>query len=355
MWIDNKIIRQDLEYALSNSAIPWNSLNNATILVTGATGLIGQTIINTLLYYSLKNNAPLRILALVRDKQKVQQKFDQQIKTFNQLKFIYGDICNLPSINEHIEYIIHAAGETNSHAFVDKPIETIHTILQGTENLLKIALEEKVKGFVFLSSMEIYGAPKGTQLLAEDAGTTIDPMSVRSSYPESKRTAEALCAAYFSEHGVPAKVVRLAQTFGPGIEPTDTRVFAEFVRSALENKDIVLKTKGTSRRMYVYTIEAVTAILLVLLKGENGHAYNIANPTTYCSIVEMAQLIRDKFNNKITLRFSDNPNETEKYPPEHYINLDTRKIEALGWHPTIGLYEMYRRTIESLSNNKQQH
>ena len=107
--------------------------------------------------------------------------------------------------------------------------------------------------------------------------------------------------------------------------------------------------------MYVYTIEAVTAILLVLLKGENGHAYNIANPTTYCSIVEMAQLIRDKFNNKITLRFSDNPNETEKYPPEHYINLDTRKIEALGWHPTIGLYEMYRRTIESLSNNKQQH
>lgn len=119
-------------------------------------------------------------------------------------------------------------------------------------------------------------------------------MSVRACYPESKRMCENLCACYMKEYGVPVNIVRLTQTFGPGVEYDDGRIFAELARCVIEKRDIVLHTKGETKRNYLFTKDAVNAIITVLLHGENGQAYNAANEETYCSILEMANMVAKK-------------------------------------------------------------
>jgi UDP-glucuronate decarboxylase len=145
---------------------------------------------------------------------------------------------------------------------------------------------------------------------------------------------------------VPAKVVRLSQTFGPGFTLDDKRVFAQFAASAVQGRDIVLHTAGDTRQSYLYTADAVTAILTVLLKGESGHAYNAANEATYCSIREMAELVaRVCTDVPVAVRVETRDAGALGYAPPRKLDLDTAKIRALGWSPTVALDEMYRRMI----------
>lgn len=207
-----------------------------------------------------------------------------------------------------------------------------------------------MESVLYLSSMEVYGAPLTDKLIPETQGCTLDSMTVRSCYPIAKRLCENLCASYASEYGVPGKAIRLAQTFGPGVSMNDGRVFAEFARDAIHGSDIELQTAGTSKRMYLYTADAVTAILTVLLSGKIGEAYNAANSETYCSIVEMAQLVvheiaHDSIKVHVPMIKLD---ADSKFSPPHHLNLDTSKIYKLGWRPSVGLREMYLRMMATM-------
>ena len=344
MWTENKIFKEDLEYITSAGFIDWERLNSKTVFVTGATGLIGYTFVSALLYRNLTYNSNIKIIALVRNITKAKEKFAEQLKQNLNLKFVVGDVENLPQIDDKIDYIIHGANPTASSYFVENPVETIKTAVWGTNNILNLAKEKNISGLVYLSSMEVYGAPHTDELIDETHGTTVDTMSVRSCYPEAKRLCEALCASYDDEYKVPVKVIRLAQTFGPGIDKNDNRVFAEFLRCAMQKQNIVLQTEGTSKRCYLYTADAVTAILAILLNGEAGEAYNAANKATYCSIMEMAQLVAHELaNDEIKVVIKANENSKHKFPPPHKLNLDVSKLEGLGWNATKSLVELYRR------------
>lgn len=172
-------------------------------------------------------------------------------------------------------------------------------------------------------------------------------MSVRSCYPEAKRLCEALCASYADEYRVPAKVIRLAQTFGPGVPENDNRVFAEFIRCAKNKQDIILQTAGSSKRCYLYTADAVTAILVILLNGESGEAYNAANENTYCSIKDMANLVKNEIcNEKIEIIFeTNNIKRIKTFMPQMDMKLSIGKLKKLGWIYSVGLKDMYLRTI----------
>lgn len=344
MWTENKIFKEDLEYITSVGFIDWRKLNNKTVFVTGATGLIGYALVSALLYRNLKYKTSIKIIALVRNITKAKEKFAAQLKHNLNLKFVIGDVENLPLIDDEIDYIIHGANPTASSYFVENPVETIKTAVLGANNILNLAKEKNIIGLIYLSSMEVYGAPHTDELIDESKGTTVDTMSVRSCYPEAKRLCEALCTSYADEYKVPAKVVRLAQTFGPGIDKNDNRVFAEFLRCAMQKRDIVLQTEGTSKRCYLYTADAVTAILTVLLKGKVGEAYNAANKNTYCSIMEMAQLVvHELANDEIKVVIKVNENSKRKFPPPHKLNLNVRKLEGLEWNATRSLIDMYGR------------
>jgi len=229
---------------------------------------------------------------------------------------------------------------------VQKPVETILITVLGTRNVLELARKKRVSSFVYLSTMEVYGTLKTDDPIDEDHPTAVDSMSVRSSYPQAKLLCETLCASNFGEYGIPTKVVRLAQTFGPGVAADDARVFAQFARSVAQKENIVLKTAGESKRTYLYTADAVSAILTVLLLGGAGQTYNAANPETYCSIFEMAQMAaRELAEGKIRVAIQPGENQTSGFSPTHRLRLSVDKLCSLGWRPTTGLLEMYRNML----------
>ena len=345
MLTDTLIFKEDIENILGDKNIPWSKLDGKTVLVTGATGLIGFWLVNALVCYGKASPAPPRVLAFVRNPEKAKAMYAQYERE-GRLAFIEGDICRKPETGEGVDYIIHAASETASNSFVSKPVETIHTALSGTKNMLELAREQKCKGFIYLSSMEAYGSPTDESPLTEDAPAYFSTGSVRSSYPESKRMCEVLTTAYAEEYGIPARSIRLAQTFGPGVAKTDARVFADFSRKALAGENIVLATKGDSKRMYLYTADAVRAILTVLLKGENGQCYNAANESSYCSILEMAQLVSELFSGgKSKILFDKDEKNARKYPPAHKLYLDISRLKELGWTAKASLEEMFERMV----------
>lgn len=348
----NKILKKDLEKICYNSNINFEEFNEKTFLVTGATGLIGFSIIASMLYYGTdKEKGPI-IYALVRDIAKAKEMY-REFDT-SKLIFIVGDVCESISIDANIDYIIHGASQTMSKAFVDSPVETIYTSFFGTDNLLRLARQKKVKGFIYLSSMEVYGAPADDVKINEMSETNLNTMATRSCYPESKRMCENLCSSYFAEYGVPAKVVRLTQTFGPGVQYNDRRVFAEFARCAIEGRDIILHTMGETKRNYLYTADAVTAILTVLTLGKPGEAYNAANENTYCSIMEMAKLVAENCaKGKISVKIENADINLFGYAPKLFMNLATDKLMNMGWKPSVDLLSMYNNLIEYMQIKRQ--
>lgn len=342
----------DLGRVLEAEYLNLSRLDGRRILVSGATGLIGSTVIRVLLAYAETARQRPHILALVRSREKAERVFGRELG--EKMDYIVGDVTKPMAIDGPVDYMIHGASQTSSRSFVNEPVETIQTALCGTVNLLELAREKKVKSFVYLSSMEVYGAPQAETKIGETSPANLDAMAIRSSYPESKRMCESLCAAYCSEYGVPAKVIRLTQTIGPGVAYEDGRVFAEFARCVIEHRDIVLHTLGQTKRSYLYTVDAATAILTVLLEGENGQAYNAANEDTYCSIVELGHAaLAFSYDPKPTIRIEVDHDDSRGYAPTLYMDLDTRKLRSLGWRPIGGLHRMFETLIESMERTNE--
>lgn len=354
MWTENNIFQEDMKTITDALYIPWTKLCNKTILVTGATGLIGFNLISTLAYAHLYKNIPLKMIALVRNQAKAENRFHEILEAGAPLEFVVGDLDHIPEIDAHVDYIVHGGSPTASKYFAEHPVETITANLNGALYLLELAKQNRSEGFLFLSSMEVYGGIHQHEKVDEHHASFIDTMVPRSSYPEVKRMVESLCACYAEEYHVPAKVIRLTQTFGAGVRKEDNRVFAQFARSAMNHEDIVMFTRGGTERMYLYTADAVTAILTVLLLGKDGEAYNAANEQAYCSIKKMAEtvadlpIIREKFNGPVSVVIDESKNDGKLYPPELYMQLDISKLQKLGWKPIYDLSDMFTRMIATM-------
>ena len=323
---------------------PASFLDGKKILVTGATGLIGKALIRKI----LTEKAPsAKVMALVRNREKAERCFSDLLGSG--LEIMACDVCDLKPADLGVDYIVHGASFTASKSFVETPVDVIACSIRGTQRVLGFAAANHAKGVVYLSSMEVYGSPQTDDKVYENSPAYLDTMQVRSSYPESKRLCENLCASYFSQFQVPAKVIRLTQTFGEGVAYRDNRVFAEFARCAIEGKDIVLKSKGETKRNYLYVGDAAEAILTVLEKGRGGEAYNACNEDTYCSIREMADLVVNEIaKGKIAIRYDLDGGAHSGYAPVLKMNLSSEKLRALGWTPTIGLKSIFERMIESM-------
>lgn len=305
-----------------------------TVLVTGATGLVGGALVRR---FAAEGH---RVLAVAR--KPPTEPFPAGVE------FVAADVRRLPEITGTVDRIVHAASPTSGKFFSEHPEETYEIIVEGTRALLEFACAHGTGSFVFLSSMEAYGSPATEVLLAETTGFSGDLTVPRSSYPRGKRAAEALCADYAAKRNLRAMSVRLAQTFGAGAPRTENRVFAQFLRSACAREKIRLSTAGTSTRMYLETEDAVEAIVTVLERGVAGEIYNAANPATYCSLAEMAKLVNAWFGGVgVELGRDDDP-ANACYPPPHHLRLDVRKLTDLGWEPRFGLKDMYARLRRAL-------
>lgn len=333
---------------LKNCGILFDELKKSVIMITGASGMIGSVLAANLMELDEELSLGINLLLVIRNKNKLDKSLNKYVDS-GKVRLLVGDVTDsgfIDSIAEYADHVIHAASITVSKAMVEKPVEVIMTNLLGTKNILEYAKRINSKSVVYLSSMEAYGFTTEDVVLDENNIRYLNPLALRSSYPESKRMAENLCIAYSSEYNVPVKIIRLAQTFGKGVKENDTRVFAEFARCAKNNEDITLMTDGASKRMYLDTSDAAAAIITVMLKGKNGEAYNAANKYTYCSIAEMAQLVAEKVaDNKIRVCFHKNDNIFQ-FPPPHKFFLDTSKIEGLGWAAENDLIQMYEKLMK---------
>lgn len=330
-------------------------LFQSRIFVTGGTGLVGSEIVRALLKMNEMYDAGITVCTLVRKMEKAKAVYREEAENPS-LEFVIGDLEKPLEVDGEIDYIIHTASPTASKFFVDHPVETLSIAIDGTRHVLELAKEKKSKGVVYLSSMEAFGItdPNLTSVKEDDLGY-IDIHHVRSSYSEGKRVCELLCSCYAAEYGVPVRIARLAQTFGAGIPYEENRVFAQFAKSAIHKEDIVLHTDGMSVGNYCYTSEAVEAILLLLVKGENGQAYTVANEASNTTIRGMAEMVAEKIaHNEIKVIF-DIPKDslTYGYAPAVKIQLNSQKLRALGWEPKIGLEESYRRMIASMLATKE--
>lgn len=347
------VLQADLEQTV-HSEVDWDRFRGKTFLVTGATGLVGSQLIKTLLCANRLLGADMRVLALVRQEEKARAVFGALLDR-PELVPVIGDVTAPLSVTGPVDYVVHGASITNSKQMVTYPVETIMTALEGTRRLLELSREKQVSGMVYLSSMEAYGVtdPALDRVTEQDLGF-VDPLKVRSCYPEGKRMAECLCAAYAHEYGVPVTVARLAQTFGAGVSLRETRVFAQFARSYLDGTDIVLHTAGDSVGNYCYTADCVRGLLTLLAKGTPGEAYNVVNPRTATRIRDMAEMIASLSEDRVKVVY-DIPADALQYgyAPAVQMRLSGDKLKALGFEARVDLPEMYRRLIESFAQQRE--
>ena len=288
-----------------------------TCLVTGPTGLIGSALVRR---FSADGHS---VVAAARNVGKAKALFG----ALANVRIVEWDVTQ-PAAFEvgSIDYLVHAASETSSKAFVENPDGVRRVIVEGTRNVLSLAKAAQVKSMVYLSTFEVMLGLKG----------------VRASYPDAKLAAEELCRA----SGLNVSIARLAQTFGEGVRYDDGRVFAEFARAIHEKRDIVLKTEGKTARCYCYLGDAVEAIRVLLEKGERGEAYVVANEDTYCTIREMAErLIAAHPESGSKLVIDTDGAELRGFAPPFQMKLDSSPLRALGWSPKVGLVEMYDRML----------
>lgn len=350
----NPIILKDCEDLYNEKNIDWTRLDHTSILITGACGMLPAYMVWMLIYLNEYRDFHIQILALSRSMARAKDVFGEYAGR-GYFKLVLADVTEPFEVEEELDYIVHAASTSCSQYFGADPVGVIMPNVLGTYRTLEIAKEKGVKGYLYFSSSEIYGKIEKEVIDEKDCGY-LDSMELRNCYGESKRLGENMCKAYSHQYGVPATVVRPAQTFGPTVNlEKDKRVHSGFVLNILNNEDLLLKSDGLASRNFCYLYDAALGYFKVMLDGEAGEAYNVSNPACHSTIRGLAELLVKTFpekNLKTAYASHDDVYLENPYKKQSILSVD--KLKGLGWEPRISLGEGFRRTVESLEAMKKE-
>lgn len=347
----NKLYLEDLTYT-AELDLPWEKLQDKSILISGATGLVGSYLVDVLM---IKNMSGLNctVYALGRNEDRAIKRFSKWVNS-KKLVFIPYDI-NQPFIRGDlgiVDYVLHMASNTHPMQYSTDPIGTITTNIIGVQNMLEFAVEHHATRFAFTSSNEIYGENRGdVELFDEDYCGYINSNTMRAGYPESKRCGESLCQAYKAQKGLDVVIPRPTRSYGPTMLRSDTKAISQFINKAIAGEDIILKSAGTQYYSYTYVADAVSGLLTVLLCGENGEAYNIADEKSDIMLKDLAGIIANTVGKKVVFEIPDAV-EAAGYSKATKARLDGNKLKKLGWCPKYDIQSGIGRTIMILEDSE---
>lgn len=349
----NRIIQEDMKNVYGRG-YEWSKFEGKTVLISGAYGMLASYIVYVLMYLNISKGIPVKVIAQGRSEDKAKEKFGDfwEHHNFSFVNFsILEEIKNIP----HIDYIIHAASLASPQYYKTNPVEVIEPNTLGTYNLLNLAKKHHSEGFLFFSTGYVYGKVANPNEIRENTVGCMDHLDAYSCYGESKRLGESLCSAFYSEYGVRTVIARIGHTYAPTMDiENDPRVFASFMKCALEGRDIILYSDGRAKRAFCYIADATAAFILLLLKGVSGEAYNVANTNQFISIKELAEIIAALPDKKLSIRFM------ERDLSDAYLNnqsnqedriLET-KLKTLGWDAEYDVTEGFSRVYACLYNTR---
>ena len=329
---------------ITDAKLPWEKLSGSNILVTGATGLIGGCLVEVLMANPQRD---YHVYASGRNEERAKEHFKDFAKDPS-FHFVRYDVLQPLESDIKFDYIIHAASNASPNFFANNPVEVIKSNIYGVSNLMEYGLKHGLKRFLYVSSGEIYGEGDG-RVFTEEYSGYVDCATPRACYPSSKRAAETLCVSYAAEYGVDVVIARPCHVYGPHFTEADNRAYAQFIRNVVKGGDIVMKSTGEQFRSWCYVVDCVSALLYILLKGDNGQVYNIADATSNISIKELAEMIASIGGRSVVM---DLPTDAEKagFNVVTKSVFSTEKLEYLGWNIVGTLRKKIQATIEEIAN-----
>ena len=329
----------------------WDELQSKSLMLSGATGMIGSFLVDVILQKNIQSNLNCTVYALGRNAEKAKTRFSK-FADDPHLVFIPYDV-KLPLVRDdigNVDYVLHLASNTHPMLYATDPIGTITTNIIGVQNLLDFSVDHHATRFVFASSNEIYGENRGdVEFFEESYCGYIDCNTLRAAYPESKRCGEALCQAYKAQKGLDVIIARFTRSYGPTMEMSNTRALSQFIKKAIAGEDIVLKSDGTQYFSYTYMADAISGLLYAMLKGESGEAYNIADENGDIMLKDLANVIAEINGKKVVFEQPDAV-EAAGYSKATKARLKGNKLKALGWEPRYDIKTGMERTISILKS-----
>lgn len=344
----NPIIQEDIGGITKKLGTDAKKLSGKRILITGASGLIGSYLVETIAYLNSENklSRPCKILGLQKSKINKKGRLGYLLGR-SDIEFISHNASVSYTPRQKVDFIVHCAGMSAPASFLADPLSTIDVNVSGIRWILEYAKKKKIDSILYMSSGEIYGNPPSNQIpTLETYNGNVSTSDPRACYTSSKRLAETLCFVYHDKFDVPVKIARPFIVYGPGLGIEDRRVMADFIRSGLQKKPIEMLSEGKDTRSYCYVADATVAFLKILLSDKNGEVFNVASDIEEVSIHDLAQLIHKICQISDSVKVKKTDASFIKGAPNHVMPDISKLKKTFGFKPEIGIEEGLRRTIE---------
>ncbi len=352
------VVATDLAYMPEVLREELASLAGQRLLITGGAGFLGFYLVQTVLAWNIGAEHRRRIHLTVYDNYvRGVPGWLLKVEADPCITLVRHDVTTpLPKAIPEFDYIMHAASIASPTYYRKYPIETMDANVNGLRSLLEYVRARKdgskpVAGFLFFSSSEIYGDPDPENIpTPEEYRGNVSCTGPRACYDEAKRYGETLCANFARHYGLPIKVARPFNNYGPGLKISDRRVIPDFARDIVAARDIVMLSDGMPRRTFCYVADAVVGYYKILVKGRPGESYNIGVESPEISIADLAQRLVSiarglwGYGGKVIRQPSSDRDYLVDNPNRRCPSIAKARAE-LGYDPSISLDEGLRRLL----------